>query len=325
MQGMARGKVGDVVFSRLDGQQISRVRNRNPRNPKTVAQLYQRAIMATVMQAYSHGKAIFDHSFEGKSVGSGCQRYFMQKNAKLLRTALANDLENQPLPNISGLFNGPGTATPVANPYLVSEGSLSQSFFQIVDASENAATAKIDTPQVASETETIAEYMSRCGLVPGDIYTFVAFCMGGDGKDAFIVNGDYGTEGYQLFGRFAFVRLKVKEPADPTQLASAAEGSDVFTIEASSNINDVDLITAGLANYDSNCTSFVSMSDDECVIESFAIIRSRDNEGTRSTEFMHWAHHDRKYGLDWKTVLAGWQQGATQVGQSDLILEGGNF
>ena len=43
------------VFSRLNGQQVSRVRNRNPKNPRTNAQLYQRAIMATVMQAYSAG------------------------------------------------------------------------------------------------------------------------------------------------------------------------------------------------------------------------------------------------------------------------------
>ena len=84
-QGMGRGKVGDVVFSRLNGQQIARVRNRNPKNPRTNAQLYQRAIMATVMQAYSAGIAIFDHSFQGKEVGAQNQRRFMALNAKLLR------------------------------------------------------------------------------------------------------------------------------------------------------------------------------------------------------------------------------------------------
>ena len=66
LQGMARGKVGDVVFSRLNGQQISRVRNRQPYNPRTNKQLIQRAIMATVMLGYSAGKEIFNHSFQGK-------------------------------------------------------------------------------------------------------------------------------------------------------------------------------------------------------------------------------------------------------------------
>lgn len=67
--GMARGKVGDVVFYRADGQQLSRVRNRNPRNPRTNAQLFQRAIMATVVQAYAAGKELFDHSFQGFQSG----------------------------------------------------------------------------------------------------------------------------------------------------------------------------------------------------------------------------------------------------------------
>ena len=41
--GMGRGSVGDVTFYRADGQQLSRARNRKPRNPKTNAQLIQRA------------------------------------------------------------------------------------------------------------------------------------------------------------------------------------------------------------------------------------------------------------------------------------------
>ena len=81
LQGMARGKVGDVVFSRLGGEQIARVRNRHPKNPRTNAQLYQRAIMATVMQAYSAGKVIFDHAFQGREIGAGIQRRFMALNA----------------------------------------------------------------------------------------------------------------------------------------------------------------------------------------------------------------------------------------------------
>jgi hypothetical protein len=87
-QGMARGAVGDVVFSRLNGQQVSRVRNRQPANPQTNAQLYQRAIMATVMQAYSFGKKIFDHSFEGKKKGSECQNAFLSLNSLKLRSAI---------------------------------------------------------------------------------------------------------------------------------------------------------------------------------------------------------------------------------------------
>jgi hypothetical protein len=44
--GTARGSVGDIVFSRLDGQQVARVRNRAPRNPQSPAQMVQRIIMS---------------------------------------------------------------------------------------------------------------------------------------------------------------------------------------------------------------------------------------------------------------------------------------
>ena len=122
---MARGKVGDVVFSRLNGQQIARVRNRNPKNPRTNAQLYQRAIMATVMQAYSAGIAIFDHSFQGKEVGAQNQRRFMSLNAKLLRSQIAADLNGSvAVASQVGRVVAPGVSSPVAACLQVSEGSL---------------------------------------------------------------------------------------------------------------------------------------------------------------------------------------------------------
>ena len=56
--GFGRGKVGDVVFYRSNGEQITRSLNRNPKNPRSESQLLQRIIMGTVMQAYSKMKSI---------------------------------------------------------------------------------------------------------------------------------------------------------------------------------------------------------------------------------------------------------------------------
>ena len=39
--GFGRGKVGVVVFSRLNGEQVTRARNRSPRKPKYPLQLLQ--------------------------------------------------------------------------------------------------------------------------------------------------------------------------------------------------------------------------------------------------------------------------------------------
>lgn len=63
--GMARGKVGDVVMYRLNGEQVMRTRNRHPRNPNTNAQIIQRAVMADVQRVYSLGYQLFNHAFQG--------------------------------------------------------------------------------------------------------------------------------------------------------------------------------------------------------------------------------------------------------------------
>ena len=64
INGMLRGKLGGVVYSRVNGEQISRVKAEVVRNPKTTAQMAQRAIFATATQAYSLMKPIVDHSRE---------------------------------------------------------------------------------------------------------------------------------------------------------------------------------------------------------------------------------------------------------------------
>ena len=112
--GMGRGKLGDIVLTRIDGQQIARPRNRQPKNPRTNKQLYQRAVMATVMQAYSAGIKIFDHSFEGKAVGAACQRYFMKLNAKKLRAQIAADIDGDVAEASQiGHVIAPGVSVPV--------------------------------------------------------------------------------------------------------------------------------------------------------------------------------------------------------------------
>lgn len=323
-QGMARGKVGDVVFSRSNGEQVTRVRNRKPRNPKTSAQLAQRAIMATVMKAYAAGKAIFDHSFEGYAVPSGCQRKFMSENAKALRAALAADSNAAvSTANATALVVGPGTMLPVANTYKVSEGSLVQSFFSSAFIGD-ASIISISTPARDGD-ETIGAYMARTGLVVGDIYTFICFAMGGDTENAqFVVNGDTDQGGVQLHGQFGFLRLTVKAPADPTAAATAARFTDVFTFDESSTIVGSDMLTSEIDGYTTQIDAVLPFYGDDVPV-TFAIIRSRENNGARSTETMQWARTSHAYGINYKYLLAAWQQGAVQLGDSELILEGGNF
>ena len=128
--GFARGKVGDVVFTRVDGEQVTRVRNRSPKNPKTPRQGVQRSILKTISQAYSALNLICDHSFEGYATGTPNQSRFAKLNIDMLRSqVLANvnlsddqDILDATITNYSPAL----VSNPVLNAYRVSEGSLPQ-------------------------------------------------------------------------------------------------------------------------------------------------------------------------------------------------------
>lgn len=307
LQGMARGKVGDVVFSRLNGEQISRVRNRYPRNPKTNAQTYQRAIMATVMAAYSAGKVIFDHSFQGKAVGSENQRYFLSQNAKHLRALIAADLNNEiEVEAQQGRVVAPGVSVPVPAPFKVSEGSLVNSL--IVNG----------TFATADGATTLAEYCNVHNVVAGDIYTFVAFVVPSGATDLFEIANQNSPLSKHKSCTFVYARYQVKDSA-----------INSTTPIASVKMNDLLQLTE--SNYNVPSTTEIDLADDvtlremynESAMGTYAWIRSRINEDLRSTETLQFAGNNN-FGIASSYALAAWKQGSESIGDSDLILEGGD-
>lgn len=319
-QGMARGKVGDVVFSRLDGQQISRVRNRKPANPKTPAQMYQRAIMATVLRAYAAGRDIFDHSFEGKKVGIGNQREFMSRNAVALRQALIYDLEVQPTSHIDVVLNAPKTTYPVPNTYIVSQGTLEGGLFSIQDANANTTSAIIKTPS-AQSGETLAAYAQRIGLRVGDIYTFVGFTAN-KSKTVYSVPNGIGAGAYQEQGSFFFCRLIVTEGINSETPADEALLSSIFEVDETQNIENPIGLESVVAGASIVAQSMFEFINDGEVAATIGVIRSAVDSPLRSTETMHWVSWNNVLGLDWQNVLGAWIREIDTLGGSDLILEG---
>ena len=161
--GMARGSVGDVTFSRTNGQQIARARQRVVKNPKTDAQLIQRVILLTVAQAYSHMQAIVDHSFEGVTEGQKSMSYFESVNAKSLRKALSRAVEAGISLNDVFAFTRLGSNALAANAYVISKGSLPR---VAPNVSSNNAEMVIGA---ANTYQAICDYH---GLQRGDQLTF---------------------------------------------------------------------------------------------------------------------------------------------------------
>lgn len=79
--GYLRGSIGDITFFRAKGQQLSRARNRAPANPRTVAQMDQRAKMACAVKFFSQvGANFFKYAFEGKKEQESYFNAFVKNN-----------------------------------------------------------------------------------------------------------------------------------------------------------------------------------------------------------------------------------------------------
>lgn len=158
--GHARGKVGDLVFSRVNGKQVTRARAAVVKNPQTEAQMIQRILLNTVAQAYSKMSAICDHSFEGVASGQPSMAYFMRRNLGLLRTTLA---EIGDFDAAAPMTSPIGTNGLASNTYVISKG-------QLAEIIPTVATGGIS---IALSANTYEAVLAATGLQRGDQLTII--------------------------------------------------------------------------------------------------------------------------------------------------------
>ena len=170
--GLSRGKLGSLVLYRAYGEQCSRPRV-IPKNPQTGLQLLQRVVLKTVSGAYSLLKPIADHSFQGKQQGTMNQSRFAQVNIGLLRSGLADEINDGSMELIVNSqktnFAPKDSMLPEINAYQISEGSLpaTQTIF-------DNGLFELVLPGMASahSTLTYANVITALGLQEGDQLTF---------------------------------------------------------------------------------------------------------------------------------------------------------
>lgn len=111
--GLRKGSTKSLTFQVLNGKQITKDRVYNVKNPQTLAQMQQRALMATAVTAYSSMKEICDHSFQGIEVGAKTMGEFLKTNIAELKRSI---------PDIN--LTEYKTGVFASNYYIVSKGSL---------------------------------------------------------------------------------------------------------------------------------------------------------------------------------------------------------
>lgn len=351
----ARGKFAGASLAKgADGETIAR-EVVTPSNPNTDKQLYQRMIMATVMAAYAAGKEIFDHSFQGRKVGSECQQEFMQRNLLDLRTRLAKDLADiadgsVTSQNCKTIVVGPKTRTPVPGRFLISDGNYHQQFFTIME-DDGAPVLGIPADNSTQATnDTIEEYAKRNNLVPGDIYTICAFTADIEDDAVWLGVDDTGKPTYdawdsQLPCYFQFIRLQVKndvlENTNTFHAFEAGALSKIFELTAYRNNGAREAISLNMPT----SNTFVCRSNDPTAtatteptalgvdfnVGSFGIIRSRYDQDLRSKTVMSTFYNDTSStasvqnellcGISAGSALTQWRRAVESLGASSLILE----
>lgn len=184
---MAVGYRGGLITGKIGGDVGYMVKNAKGRtsqgwrayqahvsNPNNYAQRYNRVILSTMAKAYSILRPICDHSFEGISGASRNQKEFAKFNIRMLQ-----DLA--PLGN--GNFNPRTVFTPLANPYLVSKGSLPAFYVNSLGSGQYIETK---FPQgLGTDAPTYADLFRVMGWTDGGQITVLMCC--GDPQSEILV------------------------------------------------------------------------------------------------------------------------------------------
>lgn len=289
----ARGKFAGAVLAKgADGQTIQRELVK-PKNPRTNGQMAQRMIFATVASAYSQMKAICDHSFEGVQYGAKTQQAFFKEALTLMRARAAADDGNFLIPNVSALM---------ANPYVISRGSLASpnNIAYITGDDVIRINSMSNTTFNGTLVVTTKSFCNALGINKGDQITLVAIVRDGDQP----VLGEYAGREYRR-NRFLYARITVKADADDNAIVYYNKGdwgSAVIVEGFGDSLFSIETVTASEFNIEYSGEML-----------AFACIRSakEGNVWLRSNESLKLADEGLVYNFS--DMLPAWTSTGTEL------------
>lgn len=156
----ARGKVGSVVFSVIKGQQVERVYNPSPANPRTNGQQAQRSLLANMTKFYKRGtKNFYKFAYEDRTIRESDFNAFARKNT----------MRGVYMPK--ELYDHAGT--PALGKYIVSDGSIATNIADYFSG-ECYGVLVPGTSVPATVGELCTRLMTQSpGIAEGDIFTMV--------------------------------------------------------------------------------------------------------------------------------------------------------
>lgn len=218
--GYARGSVGDVTLSKINGQQVSRARNRNPKNPRTLAQCFQRGRFAAAVKFFTRGRqALYKFAFESKKQIESDYNAFMANNVKIAPAISKAAFDNYDYPVVAPFIMSKGSLQPLAVSLTAENGAVNL-----------GGTAPAEAPTTIGQLS--AALLFDAQYQAGDIMTFVFISSAYNGTYPSIEATGSGKTSWEI-------RQFIIDPESTATIANtigmqyaAAEGAVTLTIPA---------------------------------------------------------------------------------------------
>lgn len=257
LMGYARGAVGDLVFSRVKGNQVTKARNRQPSNPKTSKQVYQRAKFINAVRFYQRGvQNLFKFAYEDKTAQESDFNAFMRHNTALAIPVGKKASEEAIYPAISnwitsfGSLNGPQavigftgagdeSSLLAGRVYAAGQYNVSPSNAEGADPALNdSVIAMVSLPVAVGETITFGTLCAALktqypDLMEGDIVTITLIhqILQGIGEPATLLPGT-AMDGAATAPAWRFAQFAIDTTSTKTIEAALGDGT-IYTSEGS--------------------------------------------------------------------------------------------
>ena len=225
--GLRTGSTKSLTFQVYRGQQITKDRVYRVSNPRTDAQMTQRALIPIVAAARSALKGLVDHSFEGVPYGEASLREFSKQNLRAGALSVTS-------------FSPNGVSNPGFADLIVSNGSINVPY-EIRSTTEDntveirgknfpafafpAATTGESADVILKYLETYARTNNVAIIAPGTQLSFLTIYQSGTVK----VNTGYGTIEAPTSG---FVLDRIYIPNGDSDSENAKQINDKWKVSA---------------------------------------------------------------------------------------------
>lgn len=270
LMGYARGAVGDLVFSRVKGNQVTKARNRQPSNPKTSKQVYQRAKFINAVRFYQRGvQNLFKFAYEDKTAQESDFNAFMRHNTARAVPVGKNASAETIYPAISnwitsfGSLNGPQAVIGHVATDDMSAGRVYAVGTYNISPAEEGQVLPSDTVDASvalklSNAAAINNFGAFCAalkvqfpdLMEGDIVTVTIIhqILQGIGEPATLLPGT-AMDGAASAPRWGFAQFMIDSASTKTIAAAIQDGtiyvSDGFVFTVGSDVGS--LMTLSIA------------------------------------------------------------------------------